>query len=122
VHDGLIDAHHAHRYRVNTTAAALKEVPERSSLKETPQGVSFSVNHAAWRGEFSIEPAESENSNSSGSFLSRTFDGITRAAFVREKLDYRSTRDAGVEYLRLRHEEFLPEALRAEGVTGTTAA
>jgi len=36
-----------------------------------------------------------------------------RLKSVREKLDYRSARDAGVEYLRQRHEKYLPGVLRA---------
>jgi Histidine kinase-, DNA gyrase B-, and HSP90-like ATPase len=36
-----------------------------------------------------------------------------RLKFVKEKLDYRSSRDAGVEYLRQQHEKYLPEALRS---------
>jgi hypothetical protein len=36
-----------------------------------------------------------------------------RLKYVRERLAYRSTRDAGVEYLRLHHQKFLPELLRS---------
>lgn len=37
-----------------------------------------------------------------------------RLRFVQEKLDYRSTQDAGVTYLRRQHEKYLPEALRTD--------
>ena len=40
-------------------------------------------------------------------------DSDQRLKFVKERLDYRSTRDAGVEYLRRQHEKYLPEALRS---------
>ena len=42
-----------------------------------------------------------------------------RLKFVRDKLDYRSTHDAGVKQLRLEHEKYLPEALREEISTPT---
>jgi len=35
-----------------------------------------------------------------------------RLKFVEEKLTYRSTRDAGVEYLRREHSRFLPTILK----------
>jgi hypothetical protein len=37
-----------------------------------------------------------------------------RLKFVRERLEYRTTTDAGVAYLRQKHAEYLPEALREE--------
>jgi hypothetical protein len=41
-----------------------------------------------------------------------------RLKFVREKLDYRSTQDAGVEYLRAQHEQYLPKTPRLEVISG----
>ena len=40
-----------------------------------------------------------------------------RLKFVRE-LDYRSTQDAGVEYLRAKHEQYLPKTPRLEVISG----
>jgi hypothetical protein len=36
-----------------------------------------------------------------------------RLKFVQERLDYRSSRDAGVEYLRQQHEQYLPTAIKS---------
>jgi hypothetical protein len=40
-----------------------------------------------------------------------------RLKFVREKLDYRSTQDAGVEYLRAQHDQYLPKTPRLEVIS-----
>jgi Histidine kinase-, DNA gyrase B-, and HSP90-like ATPase len=41
-----------------------------------------------------------------------------RLKFVKEKLDHKSTRDAGVEYLRRQHEQYLPKTPRLEVISG----